>query len=453
MHRAVLIAGLFLYGLCVGTARAQNLSLVRDDEIERAVSFYLTPLFEKAGLDAENLSVHLVKDDSINAFAAKGLHVFVHTGLLTRADDAQEIIAVLAHETGHIAGGHIVRMYENMKIARRSMLLSMILGAATVAVGGGADTAIGAASGGFSSMRSVFAAYRRSEENAADQTAAALLQKTGHDFSGFETIMRKLQTQESLGQTDDFALWRSHPAAKERLEAILNQTRLTRPSPDLTRIAQENALFRRVKAKLSAFLSSPEKTRARYPETDESLPARYARAIADYRAGLFKRALEQTDALIADYPDDPYFYELKGQILFETGRAADAVAPYEKAVSLQSDAILLRTGLVQALIERDDADALRRARKELTVLEPIAAELPSIWRLKAIVHGRLGQKGLADCALAEYGLATGDLKLARTFAERARGELNETDPARLRAEDILFRLRETETKKKTVGTR
>lgn len=157
--------------------------------------------------------------------------------------------------------------------------------------------------------------------------------------------------------------------------------------------------------------------------------------------------------MIADYPNDPYFYELKGQILFETGRAADAVAPYEKAVSLQSDAILLRAGLVQALIERDDADALRRARKELTVLEPIAAELPSIWRLKAIVHGRLGQKGLADCALAEYGLATGDLKLARTFAERARGELNETDPARLRAEDILFRLRETETKKKTVGTR
>ncbi|HAW33599.1 MAG TPA: peptidase, partial [Alphaproteobacteria bacterium] len=151
MRRAVLIFGLLLYGLSVGAARAQTLSLVRDDEIERAVSFYLTPLFEKAGLDAKNLSVHLVRDDSINAFAAKGLHVFVHTGLLTRADNAQEIIAVLAHETGHIAGGHIVRMYENMKIARRSMLLSMILGAAAVAAGGGADAAVGAAAGGFSS--------------------------------------------------------------------------------------------------------------------------------------------------------------------------------------------------------------------------------------------------------------------------------------------------------------
>lgn len=453
MRRAVLIFGLLLCGLSVGAARAQTLSLVRDDEIERAVSFYLTPLFEKAGLDAKNLSVHLVRDDSINAFAAKGLHVFVHTGLLTRADNAQEIIAVLAHETGHIAGGHIVRMYENMKIARRSMLLSMILGAAAVAAGGGADAAVGAAAGGFSSMRSVFAAYRRGEENAADQTAVDLLRKTGHDFSGFESIMRKLQSQEDWQQTGDFALWRSHPAVKERLAAILNQADRTPPIADKAKIAHENALFDRVKAKLSAFLTDPEKTYARYPETDGGLPARYARAIADYRGGRFKTALKKTDALIADYPDDPHFYELKGQILFETGRAADAVAPYAKAVALLPDAVLPRAGLAQALMERGDADALLRARKELAALEPAAAEIPLIWRLKAIVHGRLGQKKLADCALAEYGLATGDLKLARTFAERARGESDENDPVRLRAEDILFQLRAAETKKNPARTR
>ena len=144
---------------------------------------------------------------------------------------------------------------------------------------------------------------------------------------------------------------------------------------------------------------------------------------------------------------------MKGQILFETGRAADAVAPYAKAVALLPDAVLPRAGLAQALMERGDADALLRARKELAALEPAAAEIPLIWRLKAIVHGRLGQKKLADCALAEYGLATGDLKLARTFAERARGESDENDPVRLRAEDILFQLRAAETKKNPARTR
>ncbi len=435
MRRAVLIFGV-VFWLLIGAARAESLSLVRDEEVERTIAFYLTPLFEKAGLDPKAMEIHLVKDDTINAFAAKGLHVFIHTGLILKADNAQEIIAVLAHETGHIAGGHIVRLYENMRIAQRSMLLSMIFGAVAVAAGGGADAAVGSMLGGTNMMQSVFAAYRRTEENAADQVAVSLLQKTGHDLSGLETIMRKLKTQESYQATDDFVLWRSHPASKERLEVILNQKK-TNFSPNRKRMEIENFLFDRIKAKLAGFLYPAKKVSERYPETDNSLPARYARAIADYKDGMFKSALERTDSLIADYPNDPYFYELKGQILFETGKAADAVEPYQKAVSLLPDSALMRLGLIQAQIEKDDADSLADAEKRLSVFTNMSHEIPLIWRLQAIVYGRTGRQGLASYALAEYNLALGNKKQAESFAKRAAETLPEGMPAQLRAEDIL----------------
>ncbi len=452
MRRAVLIIGIF-FCLCVGSVRAQSLSLVRDEEIERAVSFYLAPLFEKAGLDVRNMNIHLVKDDSINAFAAKGLHVFIHTGLLLKADNAQEIIAVLAHETGHIAGGHIVRLYENMRIARRGMLVSMILGAVAAASGGGADAAVGALLGGVNSMQGVFAAYRRSEENAADQTAVSLLTRTGHDFSGFETIMRKLQKQEDYQLTGDFDLWRSHPAVKERLSFILDQQKKgnKKNSVNPEQIAKENALFERIQAKLYGFLYPSEKTLERYSEKDVSLPARYARTIAFYKDGYFKKSLQEIDALIADHPNDPYFYELKGQILFETGRAAEAVAPYQKAVNLLPDSVLMRLSLIQAQIEKDGPESLARAQKELSAFVHLKHEIPLIWRLQAIVYGRTGQAGLAAYALAEYNIMSGDMKQAEIFAKRALSLLSEDLPAAMRAQDILYGIRTDRSEKNRIN--
>ena len=442
MRRAVLIFG-FVFWLCIGATRAESLSLVRDEEIERAVSFYLAPLFEKAGLDSRAMVIHLVKDDTINAFAAKGLHVFVHTGLLLKADNAQEIIAVLAHETGHIAGGHIVRLYENMQIAQRTMLLSMILGTLATMASGKADAAIGSMIGGVNTMQSAFASYRRSEENAADQVAISLLKKTGHDLSGLEAIMRKLNTQESYQSTDDFVLWRSHPASKERLEIVLAQKQHQKTAflPDKKKIAEENALFERIRAKLAGFLYPAKKVSALYPITDTSLPARYARAVTAYKDGRFKEALSQTDALIADHPNDPYFYELKGQILFETGKAAEAVAPYQKAVSLLPDSILLRLGLIQAQIEKDDPDSLSEAEKSLSLFSNMSHEIPLIWRLQAVVYGRTGRQGLASYALAEYNLALGNQKQALSFAKRAVEQLPDTMAAAMRAQDILYSLK------------
>lgn len=432
MKRCAVLLWLFL--LLCKTAQAQGLSLIRDEEVERGLSFYLTPLFEQAGLDPENMQIHLVRDDSINAFAVQGLHVFVHTGLLTKADNGQEVVAVLAHETGHIAGGHIVRLYENMRIARRNMLLSMVLGAVVAGASGRGDAAMGVMSGMMSSTQGVLAGYRRSEESAADETAVRLLTATGHDLSGFAGIMRKLQKQEDLYGNENDALWRTHPMVKERLALILAHPA---KAADAKRVKLENDLFLRMKAKLDGFLSSPQKIKAAYK--DDSLPSRYARAVLAYRTGDFADAERQIDALIESEPENPYFYELKGQLLFETARGKDAVAPYEKAVALLPGSGLFRIGLAQAVLsDEDSADA----DKALAVLSSVNADLPEVWRLKAAAYGRAGQTGAAAYALAEYNLMTGAVNQARRFAKKAAALLPENDSLSLKARDILAGLTE-----------
>lgn len=437
MKRCAVLFWLFL--LLCKTAQAQGLSLIRDEEVERGLSFYLTPLFEQAGLEPKNMRIHLVRDDSINAFAVQGLHVFVHTGLLTKADNAQEVVAVLAHETGHIAGGHIVRLYENMRIARRNMLLSMVLGAVVAGASGRGDAAMGVMSGMMSSSQGLLAGYRRSEENAADETAVRLLTATGHDLSGFADIMRKLQKQEDLYDNDNAAPWRSHPMVRERLALIS-----ARPSKaaDAKRVKRENDLFLRMKAKLDGFLSPPEKIKASYK--DDSLPSRYARAVLAYRTGNFADAERQIDDLIKAEPQNPYFYELKGQLLFETARGKEAIAPYEKAVALLPDSDLFRIGLAQAVLSDEDAPDTNRA---LAVLSPVQSDLPHVWRLKATAYGRAGNFGLAAYALAEYNLAAGDLRQAEHFARKAADILSAGDSAALKARDILEDLRENRNRK------
>ncbi len=440
-------AGRFLFCfvvlLCSGfDARAREISLISDEETERALYSFQRPLFKAAGLDASSLKIRLVKDDDINAFATAGGNVFIHTGLLLKADNAQEVIAVLAHETGHVSGGHIARLYENMRIAQRNMLITMILGAAAAAAGGG-DLGAAVMTGGMSSANGLLAGYRRTEENAADQAAVSLLRATGHDLSGFRGIMKKLSRQESWqAEREASSLWRTHPMVRERLAFILSKESAADETfrPDQDKIRREDRLFERVQAKLFAFLEAPERTFERYPVSDDRLPARYARAIADYRRGRFKEAADQTDALIRDYPSDPYFYELKGQIFFETGRAAQALPAYEKAVSLLPDSVLMRIGLAQAQIEADTPETLRDAVKNLEYAAGKDTETPAIRRLQAIAYGRTGREGLAAYAMAEYFFLLSDRAKASAFARKASALLSPTSAAGIRTSDILAQL-------------
>lgn len=450
MCRKIFLLLLLFYSVPV---QAQGLSLIRDEEIERTLYSYLRPLFDKAGLDSKSMSIHLVKEDTINAFAAKGLHVFIHTGLLLKADNAQEVIAVLAHETGHVSGGHIVRLYENMRIAQRNMLLSMLLGSVAAAASGRGDVGMAVAMGGFSSTQGLLAGYRQTEENAADQVAVDLLERTGHDLSGFEGIMKKLQQQESYQIGENDILWRTHPKVKERLAFILAQKKEDneeRSSVNRKRIERENIQFERVQAKLHAFLYSPERTYERYPEKDASVPARYARAIAAYRQGRFQASIRQMDVLIKEFPNDPYFHEFKGQVLFETGNAAEAVPSYQKAVSLLPDSVLFRLGLGQAQIEAEGAENLSAAVQNLEFASKEGNEIPLIWRFLAVAYGRSGNIPMASYALAEYNFLVGNEKQAENFARKAVASLPAGSVAMIQAEDILENLRNSKNRKRDV---
>ncbi len=436
--RRIIFSVLCFLSLSLNNVRAQEISLIGDEETERALYSFQRPLFKAAGLNPESLKIRLVKDNEINAFATAGGYVFVHTGLLLKAQNAQEVIAVLAHETGHISGGHIVRLAENMRIAQRNMLISMILGAA-VAAAGGADAGAAVMTGGMSSANGLLAGYRRTEENAADQAAVSLLSKTRHDLSGFRSIMAKLSRQESWqAEYKDAVLWRTHPMVKERLAFILSseETKKIPFRPDFQKMERENKLFERIQAKLFAFIEPPEKTLERYPVSNTGLPARYARVIADYKSGNFEEALSGLDGLIRDFPDDPYFYELKGQIYFETGKAKEAVPFYEKAVSLLPGSVLMRLGLAQAQIETDTPESLKAAVKNLELASAQDSEIALLRRLQAVAYGRTRQEGLAAYAMSEYYFMLSDASKALMFARKARPLLPAGSPASLRAADI-----------------
>ena len=434
IFRIVLCIALLLFP---PVARAESISLIQDEETERVLASFLIPLFKTAGLNPDEMKIHLVKDDSINAFAAKGLHVFIHTGLLTKADNAQEVVAVLAHETGHIAGGHIVRLYDNIRIAKRNMLLSMLLaGIAGVASRRG-DVGMAAMMGAQTSAQSLLMGYRRTEENAADQFAVSLLAKTGHGIVGFEEMMKKLRRQEDYQidpKTD--IIWQTHPDVRDRLAFIVDQKDKI-PPENKRLIARENKAFKNVQAKLYAFLYDPAKTFAKFPESDTSFPARYARAVATYRASEYERAVADINALIKEFPENPYLYELKGQISFETGKNADAIKAYKTAVRLLPDAALFRIGLAQAQTESDKREDWLDALDTLRTAGQYMADSPFIWRLFAVAYGKTGQYPMADYALAEYNFHISDDKQAAFFAQKALKELPESAAAAQKARDIL----------------
>lgn len=426
--------------------QAREIFLIGDEETERLLYSFQRPLFQKAGLDARTVKIRLIKDGSLNAFAVQGGYVFVHTGLLLKANDAQEVIAVLAHETGHVAGGHIIRLAGNVERARRNVMISMLLGTLAAAAGG---TQAGAAviAGGMNAAEGMLAGYRRAEENAADQAAVSLLKATGHDLSGFESVMKKLERQERLTpEYKETAFLRSHPAVRERLEFVSEKRKQAKgASPsDMEAMRRENEAFKRVQAKLYAFLEPFDKTFLRYPESDTGIAARYARAIACYRKGRFDDALRLTDALIRDYPSDPYFYELKGQMLFETGRAEQAVSAYEKASALLHESVLMRIGLAQAQIETDRPEMLKAAVKNLEFAAAANSDFPFVRRLQATAYSRTGQDGMAAYAMAEYHFLNGDMQKAALFARKALKSLDAGSAAGMRAADISVRSEEDE---------
>jgi predicted Zn-dependent protease len=414
-------------------------TFIRDTEIEADIQTMVTPIWKVAGLEPSALHVYLVEDNQLNSFVAGGQNEFINTGLIMRAQTPNQLIGVLAHETGHIAGGHLTRAQEAMRNASIEGIIAMVLGAAA-AVAGRSGAALLGAEG---VAQRAFMQYSVTQEASADQAALTFLDRSGQSARGLLQFFQILQGEELLAGVRQDPYLRTHPLTARRIEYVRNHVDRSRFS-DVSDSPATVEMFKRIKVKLGAFISPPSSTLAAYPEQDQSVLARYARAIAYYRIPKLDKALPLIDGLIRDYPKDPYFRELKGQMLFENGRISDAVQPYEEAVRLAPGAPLLRISLAQTYIESNDPKVNKRAIAYLNDALRTEDKETAGWHLLATAYGRDNQMGMAALALAEEGLSAGKKKDATQQANRAKGLLLKNSAAYNRAEEIQREAKEIE---------
>ncbi len=419
-------------------AQGRNISLIRDAEIEATLQMFLTPLLEASGLGAGSVRIYIVNDDQLNAFVAGGMNLFLNTGLLMRTENPSQLVGVMAHETGHIAGGHLTRVSTPQTKAAAEAILGAVLGAATAVVGApGLGTAIIA--GGQQAAQEGLMRFSRGQEASADQAGCTYLTRAGLSARGLAEFFRVLENQSVLVASGANPWLMSHPLTRDRITFVENWV-ATHPDPPLPTDWVD--AHHRMVAKLKAFLNDPRDTLRAYKD-DNSLYGRYARTIAEYRLPDLPKALKDIDGLLKEHPTDPYFYELKGQMLFENGRVQDAVAPYREAVKLAPASALLRIGLAQVLIETEAPAAVHEAVEQLQDARQREPDNAAAWRLLGIAQGRDGQQGLSDLAFAEYALRIGKRDDARLYAHRAKGKIAANDPAWLRLQDILRELEES----------
>jgi predicted Zn-dependent protease len=411
---------------------AARVSLIRDAEIEHSIRAFATPLFAAAGLDAKAVSVHIVNDRSLNAFVSGGQKIFVNTGLILAVDSAAELLGVLAHESGHITGGHLIRSREAMENANTQNIIALILGMAAI-VGSQGDVGSAVISGGSHVANRAILQYSRTQESLADQAAIKYLTRAGYSPDGMLAMLEKMRGQETLMTSRQDPYVRSHPLTIERITTMRAAIENAPPGKDISDL---EITLARIKAKIYAYLEDPERTFRRYPPTDKSVAGRYGRAIALHREARTGEALDILSTLGQEMPNDPYIQELIGQFLFESGKAEDAVPVLKKATGLAPADFLIMTLLGQAEIASENPAMVHDAIGHLKAAANLEPRLPSIWRHLAIAYGRDRQFPRSSLASAELSMLTGRPAEARHFATKAMAGLTRGSPDHLRALDI-----------------
>lgn len=417
-------------------ARAQDegVALIRDTEIEEILRRDSEPIFKASGVDSKSIEILLIGGKDMQAFAGPGV-MGVYTGLILEADNPNELQGVIAHEVGHLAAGHAARSGEMSSAGMKPFLLTMGLGVLAALAGSGEAAAglVGSASY-FGTLGAM--GYSREQEARADQAGAAMLERAGLSGRGLVEFFDKFRYQEVFQEARRFAYFRSHPLSSSRIEALRHRVEQNAHYSE-TDSPEAQAEHDIMKAKLVGFLT-PTVAITKYSEKDTTYPARYARAIAYYQMKQPDQALKLIDALLVEQPKNPYLWELKGQVLFEFGRAPEAELPQRKSVELKPDAPLLRVNLGQTLIALDDKakveEGVVELRKALTQEDDNAVA----WRLLAQAYDTQGKDGLARLATSEYYFAVGDTTQARVFAMRAREKLTKDTPEFRRATDIVL---------------
>jgi predicted Zn-dependent protease len=423
---------------------ARGLPIIRDTEIENLLRDYVTPILRVAGLAQQNIKVVVLNVQSFNAFVMDGRHIFINSGALFQAKTPNEVIGVLAHETGHLADGHLMRFREKLAQAQTQSIIAMLLGigatvaAATAGRGNANIGQIGPAAimAPQSAIQHSLLAYARTQEDQADHAGVKFLTLTHQSPKGMVDMFKRLSNEMLFNSRYIDPYVQTHPMPAERVAAL---ERLAHASPywnvkDPSLLQQRHDMMR---AKLSGFLESADTVARRYPAGDQSLPARYARAISAYRHAGLHKAVALIDGLIKAEPNNPYFHELKGQALLEGGHAVESIAPLRSAVQLSHRAPLIEIMLAQALIGSHNAKYVDEAVSLLTSALRTEPEQPQAFLQLAMAYGRKGDYPHADLASAQAAFARGDLKTARQLAERAKRGLPVGSPAWVRADDIV----------------
>jgi predicted Zn-dependent protease len=438
-------AALAIAPICPALAQQEKgPPVIRDTEAEQLLREYTRPILAAAGLGKQNIQIVIINDSAFNAFVADGRRIFVNYGAIMQSETPNQIIGVLAHETGHLAGGHLAKMREQMSRAQTQMIIAMLLGAGAMVAGarsgngnnGLANAGAAAVAGPQEMIRRTLISYVRQQEENADRAGVKFLTASGQSARGMYETFRRFSNESLFAAHGADPYLQSHPMPAERVAAL---EELARSSPywDKKDDAALQLRHDMVRAKISAFMERQDTLYRRYPLSNDTLPSRYAHAIATYRHGDLRSALAQIDALIQLQPNNPYFHELRGQALLEGGKPAEAIAPLRKAVQLSNRAPLIEMLLGQALVGTDNKAYTEEAISILRAAVARETEAPLGYTQLAMAYGRKGDYAEADLASAQAAYLRGDNKTARELASRAKTRFAVGTPGWVRADDIV----------------
>ncbi len=435
-----LLAVILAFALTAQPAMAQ--SILRDAETEDVLNDMAAPLIEAAGLEPSNVDIVLINDPSINAFVAGGQAVYIHSGLIRAADNANEVQGVIAHELGHITGGHIIRYGEGIQEATGISLLSLLLGVGA-AVAGAGDAAMGVMMAGQRAAVGRFLAFSRVQESAADAAGAEYLSKAGISGKGSLAFFGKLTNQAmryGYDQSDETGFNQTHPLSAERITR-LREDYVVDPAWDAETDPALESRFQRIKAKLYGYLTEPKRTLNAFPEDDQSIEARYARAYAYHKSALIDQALAETDSLLLADPEDPYFLELRGQVLLESGKPDEALPDLRKATEITGNEPLIASIFGHALIATEDKAHFDEAERVLRAAVARDRFNPFAWYQLGVVYAARGDMPRARLASAEQQVMGRRYTEALRSAQAAQAGLEQGTPDWIRAQDIAFQAR------------
>jgi predicted Zn-dependent protease len=418
--------------------------VLRDTEAEALLREYTRPILRAAGLEKQNIQIVIINDSSFNAFVADGRRIFVNYGAIMQSETPNQLIGVLAHETGHLAGGHLAKLREQFANAQTQMIIAMLLGAGAIAAGaarsgpnsGLANAGAAAIAGPQEMIRRSLLSYQRQQEENADRAGIKFLTATGQSAKGMYDTFRRFTNDSLFAARGADPYLQSHPMPADRVAALEG---LARSSPYWDKKDDASLQLRHdmMRAKISAFMERQDTVYRRYPLSNDSLPARYARAITTYLHGDMRNALAQIDALIAKEPNNPYFYELRGQALLEGGRPTEAIPALHKAMQLSNNAPLIEMMLGQALVATDNKAYTDEAIRILRAAVARESEAPLGYTQLAIAYGKKGDYAEADLASAQAAFLRGDNKTARDLASRAKTRFAIGSPGWVKADDIV----------------